>query len=76
MPKYIHDCTHCRFLATEQTEQGEADFYICGNTFRSLVIRLGDDGADYHSMPYEMARTAGGIYWRARQLASKILGSE
>lgn len=73
MPKFIHDCSHCRFLATEDTEYGEADFYMCGNTFRSLIIRLGDDGADYHSMPYEMARTAGGIYARARQLANQLL---
>ena len=68
MPKHQHDCNVCTFLATENTEHGEADFYVCGNTFKSLVIRYSDEGADYHSMPYEMARTAGGVYYRARQL--------
>ena len=73
MPKFIHDCKICTFLGTEETEHGEADFYICGNSVRSVVIRFSDDGPDYASMPYEMAQVTGGIYWQARQMANKLL---
>ena len=74
MPKYPHDCNECTFLTTEDTGHGVADFYVCGSPVASVVIRFGDKESENLSLPYEMAKSVGGVYERARQLYIQRFG--
>lgn len=48
LPRYDHDCDHCRFVG----HLGDVDCYTCGE---SVIMRYGNDGPDYESMPRTMA---------------------
>ena len=47
-PQFKHDCFHCRFVGIIHGH----DCYTCGD---SVVMRFGDDGPDYQSMPRDVA---------------------
>lgn len=49
-PRYIHDCSKCRFLGTYK----QYDLYACGN---SRIARRSDDGPDYISMSTDVIET-------------------
>ena len=48
MPRYIHDCQDCTYLGKYE----EYDLYYCNNTILPVyVVRFGNDGTNYVSMP-------------------------
>ncbi|MGA0398016.1 MAG: hypothetical protein ACO3O3_12715 [Ilumatobacteraceae bacterium] len=48
-PKYTHDCDNCRFCG----EYDGRDLWVCesGHEIRTVILRHGDDGPAYNSMP-------------------------
>lgn len=48
LPQFQHDCTHCRFVGVIVG----MDCYTCGD---SVIMRFGDHGADYESLPRKVA---------------------
>lgn len=47
-PKFKHDCDKCRFVGRLEGK----DAYICTS---SVILRYGDDGHEYDSVPKELA---------------------
>ena len=49
-PKYIHDCTNCKFLGNGTYCEKPVDWYICeGPERRTIIARYSDIGPDYSS---------------------------
>ena len=49
-PKYIHDCTNCKFLGNGAYCEKPVDWYICeGPERRTIIARYSDIGPDYSS---------------------------
>lgn len=51
LPQFKHDCDRCRFVGIIHGR----DCYTCGD---SVVMRFGNDGPDYQSLPREVAAEA------------------
>ena len=50
-PKYVHDCTHCKFLGNGAYCEKPVDWYICeGPERRTVIARYSDYGPDYSSV--------------------------
>lgn len=50
-PKYIHDCTNCKFLGNGTYCEKPVDWYICeGPKRRTVIARYSDSGPDYSSV--------------------------
>jgi len=50
-PKYIHDCTNCKFLGNGTYCEKPVDWYICeGPERRTVIARYSDSGPDYSSV--------------------------
>lgn len=50
-PKYIHDCTNCKFLGNGAYCEKPVDWYICeGPERRTVIARYSDSGPDYSSV--------------------------
>ncbi|HOT83248.1 MAG TPA: hypothetical protein PLQ12_08100 [Candidatus Defluviicoccus seviourii] len=48
LPQFQHDCPHCRFVGFV----AGMDCYTCGD---SVVMRFGNHGSDYESLPRKVA---------------------
>lgn len=59
-PRYKHDCDACRYAGNWEGQ----DLYYCPNCDGgTVVLRYGDDGPDYASLPLDLARKTG--HWQA-----------
>lgn len=47
MPKFVHDCEVCKYIGEVEGH----DLYTC---VTSIVLRFGDDGPEYNSIPEAM----------------------
>jgi len=50
-PTFEHDCSHCRFIAHIDGH----DAYVCKTDLNSIVLRYGNDGPEYSSLPASVA---------------------
>ena len=50
-PTFEHDCPQCRFVAHIDGH----DAYVCKGPMQDVVLRFGNDGPAYRSLPSEMA---------------------
>lgn len=58
MPRYEHDCEHCRFVASDVIDGHAVDLYIpceqntiTGSILKSGIIRYSSELSDYGCMP-------------------------
>lgn len=67
-PIYTHDCSKCRFLGSVRHEGGFVDLYVCTD---STVVRHGNEGPQYRSLPLNMTNVmpAGNIHRTVAELA-------
>lgn len=76
MPRFKHDCEKCQFVGTFEG----CDGYVCVSPNRtfgagSVVVRYGDDGPDYASVPMEIAeRPTSGRYHDVLKLKLALEG--
>ena len=56
-PRFYHDCDRCCFTGHYVAEGREADGWFCAGTVLggSIVLRYGNDGPDYSSVPVVVA---------------------
>lgn len=73
-PRFKHDCHRCRFVG----HFGEADGYVCDDPQKitgSVVLRSGNDDANYGSIPLEIAkRPTAGPYFDVLKLDLTLQG--
>ncbi len=53
VPTFTHDCAECTYLGTLSSTRRLVDLYHCKRD-RSLIVRFGEEGWDYSSLPRDM----------------------
>lgn len=53
-PRYAHNCTKCRFVASIFSRHQVQDWYVCEGGDPSVIARNSDHYSDYWSMPIDM----------------------
>ena len=59
MPRYIHDCSKCRFLGYTIGGGIVHDLYYCDTVLGTVVARYGSEGSEYYSCPVQYANPRG-----------------